>query len=287
MKKNMLPFALALVMATGAMGAAQTGTAAVAYEFHQVSHSDIDQNAPAEIVGRAVIDGNRSRVDFVSGDAYPPGTYVISTNGSRTLTFVDPTRKSYTEFNTANVAAVIGSKKIEITNMQSNVENLDDHPMIAGTPTNHYRLTINYDMSITFGTMPLKQTVRTIIDKWTTVAFGDVNETFLAASAVRTGNAMIDQVIDLEATKIKGFPLKQTVQVLTQTDTPPVQGSKLALNQTRSSRREMTITSIQDATVDGSFFAVPMNYRKADPLNNDERRSTQVQMLSMEPGGKQ
>ena len=117
MKNNVLALALALV----ALGAAQTASAAITYEFHQVSHSDIDENAPAELVGRAVIDGDHSRVDFLSGDAYPPGTYVVSTNGSRTLTFVDPTRKSYTEFNTANVAAVIGSKKIEITNLLSNV----------------------------------------------------------------------------------------------------------------------------------------------------------------------
>jgi hypothetical protein len=281
MKKNMLALTLALV----ALGVVQTASAAVTYEFHQVSHSDIDENAPAELVGRATIDGDRSRVDFLSGDAYPPGTYVVSTNGSRTLVFVDPTRKSYTEFNTANVAAVIGSKKIDITNLASNVENLDDHPMIAGTPTNHYRLTISYDMTITFGAMPLKQSVRTVIEKWTTVAFGDVNETFLASSAIRTGNAKIDEMIDLEATKIKGFPLKQTVQVLTTTDHAPTPGSKLTLSPTRSSRREMTITAIQDNPVDGSLFSVPVTFRKTDPSRPDERQ-TQVQVLSLEPAGK-
>ncbi len=281
MKKNVLALALALVT----LLAAQTASAAVTYEFHQVTHSDIDQNAPAELVGRAVIDGDRSRVDFLGGDAYPPDTYVVSTNGSRTLTFVDPAHKTYTEFNTANVAAVIGSKKIDVTNLQSSVENLDDHPMIAGTPTNHYRLTITYEMAITFGTMPLKQSVRTVIEKWTTVAFGDVNETFLASSAIRTGNAKIDEMIDLEATKIKGFPLKQTVQVLTTTDHAPVAGSKLPLSPTRTSRREMTITSIQDAPVDARLFAVPASFRKADPLRNEEHQ-TQVQVLSMEPSGK-
>jgi len=285
MKTNMLPRVLALVLALGILGAAQTVSAAVIYEFHQASHSDIDQNAPAELIGRAIIDGDRSRVDFIGGDSYPPGTYVISTNGSRTLTFIDPTRKSYTEFNTANVAAVIGSKRIDITDMKSSVENLDDHPMIAGTPTNHYRLTITYDMQITFGTMPLKQSVRTVIDKWTTVAFGDVNESFLASSAVRTGNVKMDEVIEVEATKIKGLPLKQTVQVYTMTDRAPVPGSKLVLSPTRTSRREMTVTTIHDSAVDGSMFAIPVNYRRADSLSKDERHE-QVQMLSLEPPGR-
>lgn len=278
MKKNVLALALALI----ALGSAQAACAAVIYEFHQVSHSDMDENAPAELVGRAIIDGDRSRVDFLSGDAYPPGTYVVSTNGSRTLMFIDPTRKSYTEFNTANVAAAIGAKKIDLTNLQSNVESLDDHPMIAGTPTNHYRLTITYDMAIAFADMPIKQSVRTVIDKWTTVAYANVNESFLASAAVRTGNPKIDEMIDLEATKIKGFPLRQTVQILTTTDRAPVPGSKLALSPTRSSRRDMTVTSIQDAPVDGSMFVVPVNYRKADPLRNDDHQS-QVQVLSMEP----
>lgn len=274
MKKN----ALAIVL----LFAAQAASAAVQYEFHQTSHSDIDQNAPAELVGRATIDGERSRVDFLGGDAYPPDTYVISTDGSRTLTFVDPVRKSFTQFNTANLAAAIGSTKIEVSNLSSNVEKLDDQQIVAGIPTNHYRLTINYDMSVTFGSMPLRQTVRTVIDKWTTVSFGDVNEMFLASSGVHTGNPKVDELIELEATKIKGLPLKQTV-VVTTTNNKRAAGSQLPVVASRSSRREMTITNIRETAVDGSAFAVPVSYRKADPLQKEAAAQTQVQVLSMEP----
>lgn len=273
MKTNALAIVLLL--------AAQSASAAVQYEFHQTSHSDIDQNAPAEIVGRATIDGERSRVDFLGGDAYPPDTYVISTDGSRTLTFVDPVRKSFTQFNTANIAAAIGASRIEIENLQSNVEKLDDAQIVAGVPANHYRLTITYEMSVTFGAMPLKQSVKTVIDKWTTVQFGDVNELFLASASVRTGNAKVDEVIELEATKIKGLPLKQLVQVTT-TNNKRAAGSQIPLSASRTSRREMTITQIRDVPADGSMFAIPVTFHKADPLQNQTSAQTQVQILSLE-----
>jgi hypothetical protein len=273
MKTNALAIVLLL--------AAPLASAAVQYEFHQTSHSDIDQNAPSELVGRATIDGDRSRVDFLGGDSYPPDTYVVSTDGSRTLTFVDPVRKSFTQFNTANVAAAIGASRIEITNLQSNVEKLEDSQIVAGVPANHYRLTITYDMAVTFGAMPLKQGVKTVIDKWTTVAFGDVNETFLASASIRTGNPKVDEVIELEATKIKGLPLKQLVQVTT-TNNKRAPGSPIPLSASRTSRREMTITQIREIRADGSLFAVPITFHKADPLQNQTSAQTQVQILSLE-----
>src|SRR5712691_5423313 len=91
-------------------------SAAVQYEFRQTTHSDLESIPATDITGRGVIDGNRSRVDFLSGNPFPAGTYVVTTNGSRTLTFVDPAKKTFVEVNTAGVAAAIGSARISISN---------------------------------------------------------------------------------------------------------------------------------------------------------------------------
>ncbi|HYM62692.1 MAG TPA: hypothetical protein VEZ11_17540, partial [Thermoanaerobaculia bacterium] len=67
----------------GLLFVAHTAAAAIEYEFRQSSRSDIEAIPTGEFSGRAVIDGDRLRVDFTGGNTYLPGTYMISTNGSR------------------------------------------------------------------------------------------------------------------------------------------------------------------------------------------------------------
>ena len=259
---------------------------AVEYDFTQRTHSDIDQIRPTNLSGHAVIDGDRSRVDFLTGDLYPPNTYCISTNGSRTLKFVDPVMKSYTEVNSVALAAAIGQTNITVANLKSDLQKLDDHPRIAGTGTEHYRLTITFDMTVQIRTMPLRQSVKTEIDKWTAIEFGDIADTSLNASTIRTGNQQLDDVIDLEATKIKGFPLKQTVKITTTNLQGVAPNSKLAFNPVRTQTREMMVTSIKRMpTVDPSAFLLPASYRRNDTQALAEKAAqTRVTVLSFEEG---
>src|SRR5436853_5022854 len=98
---------------------ALSASAAVEYDFTQRMQSDVDRSRPSNLSGHAVIDGDRSRIDFNTGDLYPPGTYCISNNGSRTLVFVDPGMKSYTEVNSAALSAAIGQSNITMANLKS------------------------------------------------------------------------------------------------------------------------------------------------------------------------
>src|SRR5688572_10214812 len=148
---------------------AHAAFAAIQYEFIQSSRSDSDGLPPMDLSAKAIIDGSKSRVDFVSGNAYPPGTYVISTDGARLLHFIDPTQKSYTEVSTLSIASAIGMSNIMIENLKSSVSRLEDQQLIAGLPADHYRLTLTFDITVTFKNRPLKQSIRTEIDKWTTV----------------------------------------------------------------------------------------------------------------------
>ena len=264
----------------------QSVSAAVLYEFRQTTHSDLESVPSTDITGRGVIDGDRSRVEFVSGAGFTSGTYVITTNGSRTMIFVDPSKKTYVEVNAAGVASAIGSARITISNKKVNLTQLEDHPLMAGLPTEHYRLTIKYDITLAFGTIPLTQTVNEIIDKWVTQAFGEVAETFLAGGGIRTGNPDLDDLITTENTKIKGFALKQTISVTTTNDNPQIAGSKLQLSRTLTQTRELTVTSIEPkAKVPADLFIVPANFHKPDPLRDDTQKAP-FQMLTLQPSSK-
>jgi len=282
MKKNLPLIALLLLVVT-----ASSAPAAIQYEFRQTTSSDLETIPSTDCAGRAIIDGDRSRVEFMTGNAYPAGTYVIATNGSRTMTFVDPSKKAFVEINAASVTNSIGSRKITIANKKIDVTKMPDQVSIAGFPTEHYRMVMSYDITVAFGTMPLTQSVRTTIDKWTTNAFGDVGDTFLASGALHTGNKDLDDLMTAENTGIKGFPLKQVVNVTTINNQASNTASELHMNRTVTQTRELLVTSIQPtATVGAATFVVPVTYHKAGPVQDDTQKQP-VQVLSMEPEKKQ
>lgn len=248
--------------------------AAVQYEYFQTSRTEGDERS-ADFNARAFLDGQRSRVEFISGNTYPPGTYMISTDGARRLLFVDPTQKLYTEVNTLGIASAIGTSNIVISNLQSSVTRLEDGRVIAGIPTDHYRLTMTYDITVTFRNMPLKQSVRTVIDKWTTVRFGDIADSAFGNPA-QTGNSQIDAVVAAETTKIKGFPLRQTVQVTTVNANAQAPNSKLVIPATRTKTRETTVTAISEFTPEDKLFRIPAGYQRTDFNENVTKSQTQV-----------
>ncbi len=257
MRKTLL--AAALLLAT------QSGWAGVSYEFVQNSNSNIEQFPATTLTGRAIIDGPRSRIDFGSGNVYAPGAYVISTDASRTLYYVDPVTKTYSEVDAAGIAETYGAANIKVDNFKTNTTLMDDHPTIAGVPTNHYHLTMSYDMTLQYGTMPLTQKITEDIDKWTTPRFGDIADAFFANGSVKTGNPKLDQLIDAETRSIKGFPLRQMVTVRTTSPTPVGGELKTRMSEVRTQQRELLITKIQEQQADAGVFHIPSTFRKLEP----------------------
>jgi hypothetical protein len=283
MKKNLPAIALFLLVVT-----ASSASAAIQYEFRQTTSSDLESIPSSDCAGRAIIDGDRSRVEFLTGNAYPPGTYMIATNGSRTMTFIDPSKKTFVEINAASVTSSIGARKITIANKKIDVTKMADQVTIAGFPTEHYRMVMSYDITVAFGSMPLTQTVKTTIDKWTTTAFGEIGDTFLASGALHTGNADLDDLMSAENTNIKGFALRQVVNVTTvNSHAAQNTASQLHVNRTVTQTRELLVTSINPAAKIGlATFAIPVTYHKAGPIHDDTQKAP-VQVLSMEPAEKQ
>lgn len=253
--------------------------AAIEYEFHQKNTSDDAVVPTTDLTARATVDAGRSRVEFLAGNMYPPGTYVVS-DASRRLFFVDPQKQWYTEVNTPGIASAIGAANIKIENQSSNTELLPDTAVVAGLDTKHYRLTLSYDITVTMKTLPLKQHVETLIDTWTTQRFANVDTNAVSSGVLHTGNADLDRLLAPEATKISGFPLRQLVTIRTSYERPA--RTKLDRPATRVITREMWVTAIKEVTPKPSAFVVPVTYRRADQPELP-REATKV--LTFEPAG--
>lgn len=255
---------------------------AIRYEFKQTTRTEAQSQPASSLVGRAVIEGEMSRVDFISGYAHPVGSYVISKDGFRSVAIVDPAKQTYTEVDTSNVASALGSSKIEIANLKTNVRKLGDRPTIAGIPAEHWVLESSYDMTVMFGTLPLKQTVQTTIDKWVTTSLGNVGASLISAESLRTGNSELDRIIELESTKIQGFPLRQVMTIRVQNPVAERNpNSQIKLNASRTQTSEMIVTKLQTASVDRRLFDVPATFRKVE--SSGEKEGAGVHMLNLEP----
>lgn len=272
MKKLMLLTLAVMLLAIPAFSAIQ-------YEFIQRTTHEGSVVPATELVGRTILEGDRSRIDFTGGDIYPAGTYLVSIDGSRRLYFVDPEKKWYTEVNTGGIATAVAASNIQITNLKSSLEKLGDGQIVAGILTDHYKMTMTYDITVPYRSMPLKQSVRTVINTWTTSKFGDVAQSAFA-NPVLTGNTEIDKLIETETKRFGGLPLRQSVTItMSVTAGRPVK-SELPLPFTRTITRETWVTKIGETATGPMTFKVPASYRKSE---SPDTPAPPMQVLDLKP----
>lgn len=250
--------------------------AALRYEYREnlVAENRIKST---NMTARAVLDGERGRIDILSGDRYTPGTFILRDGGTR-LFFVDPERKQYDEVPIPKGPDPEAAQRVTITNPKIEFQEIGDGPVIAGYPTRHYRLSSSYDMSVMLGTVTIRQKVNAVIDKWTTTAFDHIVAQYLDERDVLTGKPDVDALLEAESTKFKGLTLKQKT-VITTTPEKGMKGSKLNLPASRQRIREMEVTKIEEVPVAAGLFSIPSDFRKSD----DKPAETPVHYLTMEP----
>ena len=250
--------------------------AAIQYEFMQKQSSDDGRTPVSDLTARVTVDGTSSRYDFIGGNTYPPGTYAISTDGSRRFFFIDPTHKWYTEVDTTGVATSLGASQIKIENIKSNVEHFTDKTKLVGVETLHQRQTISYDITLPTRGILVKQHVRTEIESWTTTEFPELHASVLTNN-VTTGNPEVDRLIETETSK-SGFPLRQIVRI--RVSSPMTVKTELKIPTIRTITREMSVTSIRQTTPIATTFTIPATYRRADQPNLPR---TDAKVLTFEP----
>lgn len=258
-------------------------SAAVEYQFRQMTRSDQAVVQAPDVTGRAVIDGENTRVDYLGGSSFEPGIYLIARRALGKLLIVNPKNKTYSVTDLAAVASSIGNRGIKIENLKTKLEKMDGQPIVTGLPTDHYRLEASYEMTVNFGELALTQNIQTVVEKWTTGAFGNAGESTLVEGPLRTGNEAIDRLIEAETSKVGGLPLRQVVTITT-VPANIRNNSELKMSGRRRHVSEMIVTSIQARDIEASYFDVPAGFTRVQQIQSGTSDHA-VETLSMEPIG--
>ena len=166
------------------------------------------------------VDGPRANIVFTESAQPMIGRddYLITQDGGQTVYLVDPSEKTYTEWDLAAMLSTLGSTMEamgDLVNMEFediSVEKLSEEPggERLGRPVTHVRYRTRYTMSIKVFGMSRGTHVETIQDLWVTDdALGhEALGLWLRSEPPSTGMEDLDRLIAAEMEKVDGFPLE-------------------------------------------------------------------------------
>ena len=212
-----------------------------------------------------------SRLDvthsMAPGGIMGTGTYIISNSTTRMTTFVDPAKKQYMEFDIAELSkeagdltkALGGMMKIEITDVQVNLESQGAGEKLEGYSTLKYKLTESYTMDMSIMGHSTKTPTHNTTEMWIAPDLDAImNPTArpdLAKAAAATGMMapLTTAIMKAYANVKPGVPLKRVSTNVSG------EGDKL-----RTTVTTMLITNVKKGSIPASVFEVPAGYTKVD-----------------------
>lgn len=179
--------------------------------------------------GRVIADGAKMRIEFTRGDGllFRDSSVVVSTDGGRTLTLLDPTKKTFVTINVADLAAgaTVGNAKVS-------ARELGAGGTIEGYPTRKWSLDGSYDLDV--AGLPLHVSVHS--ESWRTDRIAD--------EAQFKGGSVIEKLLPPQ---VKGFPLKEVTTIRT--------GNSSVTSST-------AIHGVRRVNVAPAAFTIPAGYKK-------------------------
>ena len=286
-------------MALSTLLAATSVNAGHYYEAVTTSNLDGKRDS-TEVVVNSWVDGDNSRVEFVSGEKdgwMSDGNYLITTDGGENVFLVDPDEETYARFSLQEMMSTLGQAmdsmeqlggmmKMEFTDLST--EKLLEEPGgdVLGYETTHYRYQTQYTMRLSIMGMKQKNTTVSVQDMWTT------NELDAKGFAIwlrpdrgmQTGNDGLDELLDQEWSKINGFPLMIT------TDST-VTDKKGRITKNNSSTQ---VKVLREESVAADLFTWPENYTEtqlipvggdSDQSEDDGKKKSMFDMFKKSNGG--
>ena len=248
-------------------GAALAGIHYTARTYQDGANS----NKQMKMTVEAWIDGENAKILFnESGNPFmEKGTYLVTNDGGRTLYLVNPEDRTYSEWDLDAIFQLAGNMMQAMGPMMNfrfenpKVETLleEDGGQIHGFPTTHYRFRTTYTMHMKIMGMKRTQEHESVQDIWSTdeidhEAFG----VWLRRELPSMGDTGLQELVEAEMAKVKGFPLKSIDQV---TST----GKKGRQQVTRTITEVEELDQIQ---IDPAIYQIPAEYERVDMMPTAE-----------------
>jgi hypothetical protein len=191
---------------------------------------------------------------------FKDNSVVLSTDGGKTMSVLDPSTKNYYDL---QLDQVLGSSagmlknfgdmvKLTFDNAQIKVKDGGNGGTVEGYATRKYVLDAAYDMNIDAMGQKMTTHLTMTTESWTTDQLAAELSSFLQMRGMRTGVEAVDKLIEAQSS-VRGFPLKQVSTVhVTQ------RGNEMSMVTTS------TVSNIEKKTVDAALFAMPAGYTKVD-----------------------
>ncbi len=256
------------ILMTAMMVASASVTALAGTHFTAVTTAITDGKEAQQFTVESWVEGPKARMVFKGSTTQagiPTGSYIISTDGGRTLYMVNPNDKTYSEWDIdamlksagAAMNAIGGVVKMEVANQQVKTQPPAPGASIVGLPTTHYVFDTTYDLIVKVFGMKHGQHVVSHEELWTTTALKDPGfAAWLRKRPPKTGNATIDELVASAFHDVEGMILKQVIK----TTTTDKKGRATVTENT------MEVVSLEKANVDDSMFTIPKDYREVAPL---------------------
>ena len=203
---------------------AATASAGIAYRFEGTSAA-----------GHVVAEGKSMRIEFDRGDGmlFKEHTVVLTTDGGRTLTVLDPATKT---FATMRLDDLFGA--MTVSSSKVSARDLGSGGTIEGYPTRKWSLDASYDLILAGAPARVHMTLHS--DSWRTDRIPEEQQFKL-----RQG----DPLAKLMPPQVKGFALKEVTTIRT--------GSSTTVTSTTAVHDVRTVKTAP------AQFAVPAGYRPA------------------------
>jgi len=213
-------------------------------------------------VTRGLVDGENARIEFVEGKTagMEKGSYMLTSDGGKTIYLVNPAEKTYMKIDPEKMAATAGQFMnaakgfMDMSFSNPTVETLVDEkgPTLFGLPTRRVKTKTAYTMETrVFGSKTVSQVTREDEMLVTQKMLDPGFNLWMKQRNIRTGNADIDKLLELESAKLKGLPLK--VDSVTRT--------RDAKGREETVTTSYAITAMKTTTAPANAFAMPVGYK--------------------------
>jgi Domain of unknown function (DUF4412) len=263
---------LSLAAATVALAALATPARAGIFYRAQTT-TEAPHGRQDTVVVEARVEGTKSRIEFKEGrnPLTKAGTYLLTTDGGKTVYLVNPDEKTYAAWDIEAMARFAGNAMegmgglMQMDISDPKVEKLleEDGGTIVGLPTRHYRYRTSYSMQIKIMGIKRATNVESVQDFWSTTDLGEAAlGVWLRKEPPVTGNEQIDRLVRAEMEKVHGFPLKVS--------TVSTSVGQKGKESTTHTEVEVTELRRDEPAAPASTWEIPSGYQETQLLPNVE-----------------